>query len=121
MHHQPDIRLVDPHAESVGRGDDPQLADAKSFLDVALFLGRQPGVEPFRRQTLLLEEIGEALRLAAGGAIDYGTRSAILWQFGLDFIEYIGQLGAALRGPDLKAEISAHGPAVQQHQFALKT
>ena len=77
-------------------------------------------MEPFRRQTLLLEEIGEALRLAAGGAIDYGTRSAILWQFGLDLIEYIGQLGAALRGPDLKAEISAHGPAVQQHQFALQ-
>ena len=39
----------------------------------------------------------------------------------LDHIEDIGQLGAALRGPDLEAEISAHGAAVQQHQFAPKT
>ena len=83
----------------------------------ALFLGRQPGVEMFRRQTLLLEEIGDPLRLAAGRAIDDGTRSAILWQLRLDHVEDIGQLGAALRWPDLKAEIGAHGAAVQQQQF----
>jgi len=121
MHHQPDIGLVDPHAESVGRGNDPQLAYAETLLNVALFLGRQTGVEPFRRQTLLFEEIGDALRLAADGAVDHRTRSAVLWQFGLDHVEDIGQLGAALRRPDLEAEIGARRAAVQQYQFALQT
>ena len=121
MHDQPDIGLVDPHAESVGCGDDAQLADAKPLLNAPLFLGRQPGVEVFRRQTLLFEEVGDALRLVAGGAIDYRARSAVSWQFGLDDVEDIGQLGATLRGSNLKAEIGAHRAAVQQHQFALQT
>jgi len=53
MDHQSDIGLVDPHAEGVGRSNNSQLADAKTFLNVTLLLRRQPGMELFRRQTLL--------------------------------------------------------------------
>lgn len=45
MHHQPDIGLIYPHAESVRRRNDAQVADTKPLLNVAFLLGGQAGMK----------------------------------------------------------------------------
>ena len=117
MHDKTDIGLVDPHAKGVGRGDHPQVADAKPLLNLALAFGRQPGVEMVGRQPLPFQERGHLFRRPARGAIDHCARRPFGRQVRLDRGQDVGQLGRLLRGQHREGQIGAHRPAVQQHQI----
>ena len=53
MDDEPDVGLVDSHAEGVGGGNDPELACVEFVLDLALFLWGEPSVVAFGRKALL--------------------------------------------------------------------
>ena len=50
--HQPDIVLVDPHAEGVGGADDLRLAADEIILDPPFFRRLQPGMKGLDRPAL---------------------------------------------------------------------
>ena len=117
MHHQPDVRLVDAHAEGVGRRDHPQIADAEAFLDRLLLVRGQTGMKAFRCQPLLLQKLRHLLGRTTGRAIDDRARCTFLGQALFDDVEDVAKLGAAPRGADLEAEVGTGRPAVQQQQL----
>ena len=78
--HQPDVRLVDPHAEGVGRRDRAQFAADEALLHVLLGLRRPVAVEEIRRNILQLQIFGDFLGTPPGCAIDDGPAGRVRWQ-----------------------------------------
>ncbi len=69
MHHQAHVRLIDAHAESIGRGDNPQRSVDECLLRFLLRFRRQLRVIRRSSQPLFAQKPGQILRLRAGGAV----------------------------------------------------
>ena len=78
--HEAHVRLVDAHAEGVGRRDRAQGAADEALLHVLLGLRRHTGVKVLRRHVLQLQELRHLLAPPARRAIDDGTAGGILRQ-----------------------------------------
>ena len=120
MHDEPNVWLVDAHAEGIGRSDDPKLAGAERLLHLALALGREARVEEVGRQALPLQELRHFLGRSSGGAVDDGTGRALRRQVRLDRVQDIGQFGGLLRRQNREGEVCPHGTTVEQHQLHSK-
>ncbi len=115
--HQPDVRLVDPHAEGVGRGDDPEPAVAETLLHLLFPLRLEAGVEMVRVHSARHEELRDLLGSAARGAVDDGARRSPGDRPSLEERQDVGVL-AVLSGLDhLEGEVVAERPAVDQLQL----
>ena len=77
MVHEAHVRLVDAHAEGVGRRDNAQVPADEAFLHVLLDLQRHAGVEVVRRHVLQLQELHHLLAAPARRTIDDGTTRGI--------------------------------------------
>ena len=117
MDHQPDVRLVDPHAEGVGRGDDPEPAVAETLLHLLLPLRLEAGVEMVRVHSARGEELRHLLGSAARRAVDDRARNVARRQALFQQRQDVGVL-AVLSGLDhLEGEVVAERPAVDQLQL----
>ena len=115
--HEAHVRLVDAHAEGVGRRDRAQGAADEALLHVLLGLRRHTGVKMLRRHVLQLQELRHLLAPPARRAIDDGAAGGVLRQIGLQHLMDVGEL-LATRGRDhLVAEVAALGAAVEDREF----
>ena len=77
---QPDVFLVNAHAEGVGGADDSGVAGEEFVLDALLLRGRQAGVEVGGFPAVRAQEFGGEFRFLPGGAEDDGAARASLGQ-----------------------------------------
>ena len=115
--HQPNVRLVDAHAEGVGRRDRAKLAADEAPLDVLLGLGRQARVIVLGRHVLQLKELGHILALPARCAIDDGAAGSVGRQIGLQNLMDVTELLAACGRHHLEGQVAALGPAVEDREL----
>ena len=117
---QPHVRLVDAHAEGVGGGDGAQVAGDEAVLDVFLGFRRHGAVEESGLKALLLEELGDFLGLAAGGAVDDGPARLVPGEVGGDYAVNVRQFVGRVGLDDDKLQVGASGAAVQVFQVDLQ-
>ena len=118
MDHEAHVRLVDAHAEGVGRRDRAQRPADEALLHVLLALRRHACVEVLGRHVLQLQELRHLLAPPARRAIDDGTAGGILRQArGLQHLMDVGELLAACGRDHLVAEVGAFGAAVEEREF----
>ena len=75
MHDEPDVRLVDPHAEGVRGGDDVDAAGEKVVLHPRALFVRQPRVVAPGAEPLSREHVRPELHRLAGGGVHDSRRS----------------------------------------------
>ena len=78
VNHQPDVGLVDAHAEGVGGDDGPQVAVDEALLHGLLGFRRQAGVEVVGLHSLGLQELRQFFGVAPRRAVDYGAAKFVL-------------------------------------------
>ena len=117
MNHEAHVRLVDAHAEGVGRRNRAQVAPDEALLHVLLGLGRHSGVEVLGRHLLQLQERRHLLATPARRAVDNGAARGIRRQAGLQHLADMGELLAARGWHYREVEIVALGAAVEDGQL----
>ena len=120
MNDQPHVRLVDAHAEGVGGGDGAQVAGDEAVLDVFLGFRRHGAVEESGLKALLLEEPGDFLGLAAGGAVDDDPARLLVGEVGGDCSVNVRQFVGRVGLDDDKLQVGASRAAVQVFQVDLQ-
>ena len=113
MDDQPDVGLVDSHAESVGGADDPDAAVEELPLGLQLSLWAHPGVEVSRRNPVHVQVLCGLLGPPPAGPIDYGA-AAVAAQVLLQQLRNLDHLQLRLGGQHVKVQVLAAGAAVQQ-------
>ena len=117
MNHQPNVGLVDPHAESVGRSDHTQLAHAQLLLHGILVVSAHTCVKMLGIDPLSLEELGHPLGLLARRTIDDAAGSSLLWHELLDDRQDIAELAVLCRGAHIKRQIGARGATIEGQEI----
>ena len=117
MDHQPDIRLVDAHAEGIGRRDRAQVAADETPLHVLLGLRRQAGVKMFGLDVLQLQIFGNLLASPPRRAIDDGAPGRVRRQVRRQYLMDMCKLLAAGSRDHLEAEVRPFGAAVEDRQL----
>ena len=117
MDDKPDVRLVDPHAECVGCRDDPQLALDEAPLHALPGLGRKPGMEEIRRNSLLLQVFRHLLGISARGTVDDGTSGGVRRQIRHQDLVKMGELLASCGRHHHELQVRALGAAVENLQL----
>ena len=115
--HEAHVRLVDAHAEGVGRGDRAQLSVDKSVLHVLLGLRRHACVEVLGRHLLQLQELRNLLAAPACRAVDDGAARDMRRQIGLQHLADVIELLAARGRDHFEAEVAALGAAVEDREL----
>ena len=87
MDDEPDVRLVDSHAESGRRADDLDLVVQKIFLDSDAFFGFEPRMVGFGVNSAQMKFPGERFRPLARKAVDDAAFPFALLDEPLDFKE----------------------------------
>ena len=117
MDHQPDIRLVDAHAEGVGRRDRAQVATDETLLHVLLGLRRQAGVKIIGLDVLQLQVFGNLLGASPRRAIDDGAPGGVRRQIRRQYLMDVREFLAAGSRDHLEAEIRPFCAAVEDRQL----
>ena len=115
--HEAHVGLVDAHAEGVGGDDGPQLTADEVRLDVLPGLRRQSRVEMVRRQSLLLQVLGDLLGVPARGAVDDRAAGGVPRQVRLQYLVDVVELGRAACGHHHELQVLASRIGVQDIQL----